>query len=105
MTTVDYGSEAAVIAFVVMGLAAIALIGVIAWHVVDVLWARRLVVRRRVLVNLHSGKAMSGAMWARRGRTLVLKDVELIEPGQAPVVMDGTVIVDRADVEFVQVAG
>lgn len=93
------------VAFVVMGVAAAALLAVIVWHVVDVLWARRLVVRRRVLVNLRSGKAMSGAMWARRGRTLVLKDAELIEPGQAPVVMDGTIVVDRDEVEFVQVAG
>ena len=92
------------IAFVVMGLASLTLIGIVVWHVVDVLWARRLVARRRVLVNLASGKAMSGVMWARRGRTLVLKDVELIEPGQAPVVMDGTVVVDRDSVEFVQVA-
>ncbi len=89
----------------VMGIAALVLIGVVAWHIVDVVWARRLVARRRVLVNLRSGRAMNGVMWARRGRTLVLQQVELIEPGSAAVVMDGMVVIDRDQVEFVQVAG
>lgn len=89
----------------VMGVAALVLIGVVAWHVVDVLWARRLVARRRVLVNLRSGRALNGVMWARRGRTLVLAQVELIEPGSPPVPMDGRVVLDRDQVEFVQVAG
>jgi hypothetical protein len=94
-----------VIELTVMGVAALVLIGVVAWHVVDVVWARRLVARRRVLVNLRSGRAMNGVMWSRRGRTLVLQQVELIEPGSAAVVMDGMVVVDRDQVEFVQVAG
>ncbi len=74
-------------------------------HIVDTVWARRLIVRRRVLVNLRSGRAVTGTLWARRGRTLILKSAELLEPGAPPVAMDGDVILDRDQVEFVQAAG
>lgn len=74
-------------------------------HLVDVLWARRLMVRRRVLVQLRSGNAVVGTLWVRRGRTLVLKSGELHEPGSQPTPMDGDVVLDREQVEFVQVAG
>jgi len=64
---------------------------------------RRLALRRRVLVNLVGGKAISGVLWARRGPLLVLKDATLHEPGVQPVPVDGEVIVDRVRVDFVQV--
>jgi len=74
-------------------------------HIVDVVWAKRLVLRRRVLVNLRSGRAITGTLWVRRGRTLVLKSAELLESGNPTVPMDGDVILDRDQVEFVQAAG
>lgn len=89
---------------IVLSLGVLAIAGAVVWHLVDVVWARRLVVRRRVLVNLHSGRAITGVLWARRGRSLVLKSAELLEPGNAPVVMDGDVILDRDQVEYVQAA-
>lgn len=91
--------------FVVLSLGVLVIAAGVAVHVFDVLWARRLVVRRRVLVNLRSGRAITGTLWVRRGRTLVLKSAELLEPGAAPVSMDGDVILDRDQVEFVQAAG
>lgn len=61
--------------------------------------------RKRVLVNLHDGKAMDGVLYARRGRLLVLRNVTLLEPGATPVDVDGVVIVDRDRVDFVQASG
>ena len=91
--------------FVVLTLGVLAIAGGVIVHVVDVIWARRLMVRRRVLVNLRSGSAVTGLLWSRRGRVLVLKSAELLEQGSAPVVMDGDVILDRDQVEYVQAAG
>lgn len=91
--------------FIVLTLASLALVGAVAWHLIDIAWARRLAFRRRVLVSLRSGSAVTGVLWARRGRTLVLKSAELLEPGSAAVPMDGDVVLDRDQVEYVQVAG
>lgn len=91
--------------FVVLCLGVLVIAAGVVVHIVDVVWARRLMVRRRVLVNLRSGSAITGLLWVRRGRTLVLKSAELLEQGAAPVVMDGDVIVDRDQVEYVQAAG
>ncbi|QIJ66412.1 hypothetical protein G7Z13_04710 [Streptomyces sp. JB150] len=65
---------------------------------------RRTAVRRRVVVNL-SDKAFAGVLWAKRGPLLVLRDVTLMQHGAADTPMDGEVIVERARVEFIQVAG
>lgn len=91
--------------FIVLTLASLALVGAVAVHLIDVFWSRRLMARKRVLVNLRSGSAMTGVLWQRRGRTLVLKQAQLLEPGSEPAAMDGAVVVDRDQVEFVQVAG
>lgn len=91
--------------FVVLTLGVLVIAAGVVVHIVDTLWARRLMVRRRVLVNLRSGRAVTGTLWVRRGRAVVLKSAELLEPGSPPVPMDGDVIVDRDQVEFVQVAG
>lgn len=67
-------------------------------------WWRRTAVRRRVVVNL-ADKAFEGVLWAKRGPLLVLRDVTLMQPGAADTPVDGEVVVERARVEFVQVAG
>lgn len=93
------------IELVVIAVALMVLCAAVVWHGIDVVWSRRLMVRRRVLVNLQSGKAINGVLWTRRGRTLVLRDAELLEAGNAPVPLDGDVVLDRDAVEIVQVAG
>lgn len=65
---------------------------------------RRTMCRRRVVVNLLSGKAFGGILWARRGPLLVLRDVTMLQAGVAPTSVDGEIVVERAAVEFVQVA-
>lgn len=59
--------------------------------------------RRRVLVNLKTGRAVRGVLWARRGPFLTLKSAELLEAGRAPVEVVGEVVIERANVDFVQV--
>lgn len=88
----------------VIAVALLALLGVVVWHAIDTLWARRLVARRSVLVQLRSGAAMQGTLWSRHGRVLVLKGAQLFEPGAEPKDMDGTVVLDRDTVDWVQVA-
>ncbi|MFF9894965.1 hypothetical protein [Streptomyces longispororuber] len=63
---------------------------------------RRTAVRKRVVVNL-ADKAFSGVLWAQRGPLLVLRDVQLLEAGREPQVVDGEVVVERNRVEFTQV--
>lgn len=67
-------------------------------------WWRRTAVRKRVVVNL-ADKAFAGVLWAKRGPLLVLRDVVLMQHGAADTPMDGEVVVERARVEFIQVAG
>lgn len=67
-------------------------------------WWLRTAVRRRVVVNL-ADKAFDGVLWAKRGPLLVLRDVTLMEPGAEPQKLDGKVIVERRQVEFIQEPG
>lgn len=90
---------------VVITVAALFIAGAVAWHGVDVLGTRRLATRKKVLVSLHSGRAVTGILWARRGRSLVLKSAEMLEPGADPVPLDGDLVLDREQVEYMQVAG
>jgi hypothetical protein len=76
------------------------------WLAVERLSTSRLAVRDRVVVNLQTGQAVRGVLWARRGRYLVLRDAELYEPGNVrPNAMDGEAIVDRDQVLLVQRLG
>jgi hypothetical protein len=63
---------------------------------------RRLRVRR-VVVNLKTDKAFRGALVVRRGTLLFLRDAVLLEPRHDPVKVDGVVVIDRANVDFLQV--
>ena len=66
---------------------------------------RRTAVRKRVLLSLKTDKGFRGVLWAKRGSLLILKDASLYEGGREPVRVDGDVVVDRANVDFLQVLG
>lgn len=77
----------------------VALVGIVAgvrW------WTWRPVVKRRVVVQLDDGTSFEGVAMSRRGPLLVLNDVTARVPGGAQRV-DGTVVVERPRVLFVQV--
>lgn len=64
---------------------------------------RRLVVHRRVMVNLRSGRAVSGVVVAQDGPLLQLKSATVHEPGeQGGVRVDGEIVVEREQVDFIQ---
>ncbi|QXO13100.1 RNA binding protein [Gordonia phage Hibiscus] len=62
-----------------------------------------LVVHRRVVLNLKSGRAVAGYVTDRKGKAWVVRDAQVAEPGVDPVAVDGAVVVHRDDVDFVQV--
>lgn len=63
---------------------------------------RRTVVRRQVIVNLKSGRAFRGILWKQAGPLLLLRKVEMLETGRPPMPVDGEVLVERDEVEFIQ---
>lgn len=64
---------------------------------------RRTALRRRVVINLKSDKAIAGVLVAKRGRLLIVKGAELFEGRDKPTRVDGEVVILLADVDFIQV--
>lgn len=58
---------------------------------------------RQVVVNTKTDRAFRGVLWRKRRGYLVLRNVEMLQPGGAMMHMDGEVVVDRANVDFIQV--
>lgn len=66
---------------------------------------RRTLVRKKVIVNLHSSRAFVGILWAQRGPLLVLRNATMHDAGAPPSSVDGEVVIERGQVEFIQVTG
>jgi len=66
-------------------------------------WTWRPVTKRRVLVQTDADVSFAGVVLSRRGPLLVLADVT-VRTGQHSTVADGTVVIDRARVLWMQVA-
>lgn len=63
-----------------------------------------LAVSRRVVVNLTTGSTIEGVLYDERGPLIVLRNASLHgDTGVAP--MDGTVVIERDRIDFVQVLG
>jgi len=91
---------AALLAFVIGAAGA----GAVAWALLERRRADPLEPRPRVLVNLKTDKAVDGVLWERSPSLLVLKDARLFEgPGREPIHVDGDVLIERGNVDFVQV--
>ncbi len=60
---------------------------------------------RRVIVNTKTDRAFRGVLWRKRGGYLVLRNAELVKAGGETVLMDGEVVVEAANVDFIQVLG
>jgi len=58
---------------------------------------------KRVIVNTRTDKAFRGVLWARRGGYLVLRNAELLKPKGEMLQIDGEVVIDTANVDFIQV--
>lgn len=64
--------------------------------------AFRTVIHRRVVVNLLSGRAVEGVLVKQTGPLLHVKDARLHEPGSEPSAVDGEVVIERSQVDFIQ---
>lgn len=56
-----------------------------------------------MIVNLRTGKAIEGVLTRKAGPLLELRQAKLHEPGRPPLPMDGTIVVERSNVDFTQV--
>lgn len=55
------------------------------------------------MVNLKTDKAFSGVLFAKRGNLLILKGAQLLEAGRDPARVDGEVVIERSNVDFIQI--
>ena len=58
---------------------------------------------RRVIVNLKSDKSFRGVLWRKRGGYLVLREAELLKGGGETTPVDGEVVIEASNVDFLQV--
>ena len=58
---------------------------------------------RRVIVNTKTDKAFRGVLWQRRGKYLVLRETELLKQQGKVAPLDGEVVIESSNVDFIQV--
>lgn len=63
---------------------------------------KRVLLLRRVVVNLDDGSSIEGVLYRDPGNLLVLKNAIYHEPGAAPVDLDGDTVIERTRVLFIQ---
>lgn len=68
-------------------------------------WGAPPALYRRVVVNLVSDTdlAIGGVLWQARGAWLVLRKAEMLRAKEAPVPIDGEVLIHRGNVSFIEV--
>jgi small nuclear ribonucleoprotein (snRNP)-like protein len=60
-------------------------------------------IKRRVIVNTRTDKAFRGVLWRRRLGYLVLRNAELLKGRGETVSVTGEVVIERDNVDFIQV--
>lgn len=58
---------------------------------------------REVIVNLKTDRTFRGVLWRRTRGYLVLRNVTLLRKAEAPLAVDGEVLVDAQNVDFIQI--
>lgn len=58
---------------------------------------------RAVVVNLKSGTVYRGVLWQQRGPLLVVRNAELLDSSGGARPVDGELVVERSNVDFIQV--
>ena len=58
---------------------------------------------RSVIVNTKTKLAFRGVLWSQKGGYLVLRNAELLKGKGEATTIDGEVLIDRANVDFMQV--
>lgn len=62
----------------------------------------RHVVHKRVVVNLLSGTAITGVIVKARGPLYVLRDAAVLRENGEAVPADGEIVIDKANVDYIQ---
>jgi small nuclear ribonucleoprotein (snRNP)-like protein len=60
------------------------------------------VLKRRVVVNLKTGTAVSGVLLRKTGPLLIMGDCTVHEPGSEPSSAEGELVIERSNVDFIQ---
>jgi small nuclear ribonucleoprotein (snRNP)-like protein len=58
---------------------------------------------RQVVANTKTGQAFRGVLWRKRRGYLVLRNAEMLRPGGGAVAMDGELVIEASNVDFIQV--
>jgi len=66
-------------------------------------WFERYPTMRRVIVNTKTERAFRGVLWRKRWGYLVLRDAQMLKPRGETVPIDGEVVIERGNVDFMQV--
>lgn len=61
--------------------------------------------KRVVIVNTRTDRAFRGVLWRRRWGYVVLRNAELLKGRGETVPVDGEVVIERGNVDFIQVIG
>ncbi len=64
---------------------------------------RRFPTLRRVIVNTKTDRSFRGVLWRQRAGYLVLRNAELLKPRGETARLDGELVIERANVDFLQV--
>lgn len=59
--------------------------------------------KRRVIVNTKTDRAFRGVLWQKRSDYLVLRNAEMLKAKGETVPLDGEVVIERSNVDFIQV--
>lgn len=63
---------------------------------------KKVLLLRRVIVNLVDGTSIEGFLMRDPGNLLVLKNATYLEPGAPPAPLDGETVIERTKVLFIQ---
>ena len=58
---------------------------------------------RQVVVNTKTDRAFRGVLWDRQGDYLVLRNTEMLRGRGEVTPMDGEVVIDKDNIDFIQV--
>lgn len=88
-------------AIVTLALIIAVVLAVVAFRSVDVLVRRQM--RRQVVIELRGGETFRGLLVAVDARSVLLRSVEVLGSPQAETqVVDGELLIPRADIKFMQ---
>lgn len=59
--------------------------------------------KRMVIVNTRTERAFRGVLWRKRWGYLVLRNAEILKPRGETVPVDGEVVIENDNVDFIQV--